>query len=292
MKKVLVVDDEISITDGLTALFQLDEIAADGAYDRETAEQMLEEEFYPVIVADLRLKTEADGLMLLDAIRRLSPNSKVATLTAFATPEVEEEIKQRGSSVVLRKPMGFDEIVEVIGEMLQEIEAAAAEMEAATGTVDLDQLYADVRRVLYYIPQRRFGLNAEEADDLVQEAWLLFLEKRGTIQMSKPWLTGTMVNLCKQKIHRNARTRDLTCDIEGDDERLPAVNGLRHVDTMMLQQAMSRLDARSRDLCNLIGLEGWSYEEVSGELGLPLGSVGPLYIRAKSKLKKALNTSH
>jgi DNA-directed RNA polymerase specialized sigma24 family protein len=41
-------------------------------------------------------------------------------------------------------------------------------------------------------------------------------------------------------------------------------------------------------LCELIGLEQCSYEEVSAAAGLPLGSIGPLYIRAKNKLRAAV----
>ncbi|HUO84992.1 MAG TPA: response regulator, partial [Thermoanaerobaculia bacterium] len=111
MKKVLVVDDEVAITDGLTALFEMESIEAAGAYDREMATGMIEAEFYPIILADLRLRTQEEGLQLLDDIREMSPGSKVASLTAFATPEMEEELLRRGSVTVLRKPMEFEEIV-------------------------------------------------------------------------------------------------------------------------------------------------------------------------------------
>jgi len=52
---------------------------------------------------------------------------------------------------------------------------------------------------------------------------------------------------------------------------------------------MSRLDDRSRSLCTLIGLEQLSYAEVSERLAIPVGSIGPLYIRAKEKLKQQLS---
>jgi len=43
-------------------------------------------------------------------------------------------------------------------------------------------------------------------------------------------------------------------------------------------------------LCTLIGLERYSYDEASAPLGIPVGSVGPLYIRAKSRLRQALES--
>jgi len=38
-----------------------------------------------------------------------------------------------------------------------------------------------------------------------------------------------------------------------------------------------------------IAIEGRSYADVSASLDLPIGSVGPLYMRAKTKLRKALD---
>ncbi|HUF16546.1 MAG TPA: response regulator, partial [Thermoanaerobaculia bacterium] len=153
MKQVLVVDDEEAITEGLLALFELEHIDATGAYDRESAEALIQSEFYPVILADLRLRTEEDGLRLLDSIKRMSPRSRVASLTAFATPEIEAELLRRGSSMVLRKPMEFDEIIAVVEEMLAEIGKAAEAQQARTGQpLDTEALYKDVHRVLYSIP--------------------------------------------------------------------------------------------------------------------------------------------
>ena len=71
--------------------------------------------------------------------------------------------------------------------------------------------------------------------------------------------------------------------------RKPARSPRQRVARMIVRQAMSRLDGRSRELCTQIAIEGRSYADVSASLSLPAGSVGPLYIRAKNKLRKALD---
>jgi DNA-directed RNA polymerase specialized sigma24 family protein len=48
---------------------------------------------------------------------------------------------------------------------------------------------------------------------------------------------------------------------------------------------MAVLDDQSRDLCRLIAIEGYAYDEVSARMNLPLGSIGPMYLRAKSKMR-------
>ncbi|HYO79707.1 MAG TPA: sigma factor-like helix-turn-helix DNA-binding protein, partial [Thermoanaerobaculia bacterium] len=58
---------------------------------------------------------------------------------------------------------------------------------------------------------------------------------------------------------------------------------------LTVHQALARLDDRSRTLCTMIGLEQRSYEEVSAATNVPLGSVGPLYLRAKARLRVAMS---
>lgn len=288
MKRVLVVDDEASITDGLVALFQLDGVEASGAYDLEGALAQMEGEFFPLILADVRLRSESEGFALLEAIRRVSPNSRVASLTAYATAEVETRLRELGSSIVLRKPMEFDSIVAIVAEILAEIEHTA-QAGGGLDTAALEQIHADLNRMLLSIPQRKYGLSPEEAEDLVQEAWVVFLQKQRDVESVKPWLAGTMVNLSRQRIDRAVRTRSHESQLDESVTELTVA--AEHGDlsqTLAVRQALQSLDDRGRALCTLIGIEGKSYDEVADELGLPIGSVGPLYIRAKKKLRAML----
>jgi RNA polymerase sigma factor (sigma-70 family) len=284
MNKILIVDDEAPITDTLTEMFRLKNFDARGVYDRTSAELALTNDCFAVILADLRLQTEADGIALLDAIRELNPDAKVVTLTGFATPETEALVFAHGSSKLLRKPMAFEEILEaielLIGDRLDDESA------------DVDALYEETRKILHAIPMRRYGFSPDEADELVQEAWLLFLEKRREIRRAKPWLTGTIANLCKQEIERHRKARERTREIESLATELVDLRGIPSADVLAVREILGRTDERTRQLCTLIGMEGLSYEEVSRELEMPMGSVGPLYIRAKKRLRRDLEGSN
>lgn len=278
--RVLVVDDEESIVDGLLCLLECEEIESSGAFDRLSAELLIAGTFYSVIVADLRLHTEAEGLELLDGIRRISPRSRVLTLTGFATPELENEVLRRGSAMVLQKPARGEEILAAIASLLAEVEKMAAAQE----TLDLEQLHLGLRKLLHSIPRKRYGLTADEAEEVVQEAWLLFLERRDLIRMARPWLIGTVANLCKRQIGAAVRHRETFI---ADDELadLPDTRIDSSDDNIALRQALAALSEESRDLCILIGIKGYAYDEVSQITGLPLGSIGPMYIRAKTKMR-------
>ncbi len=278
--RVLVVDDEEDIVVGLKCLLDAEKIESSGAFDRLSAESLMEGTFFSVIVADLRLHTESEGLELLDGIRRISPRSRVVTLTGFITPELEEEVLRRGVAMVILKPAGGDEILAAIADLLAEVEKLAAGQE----TLDIEQLHLGLRRLLHSIPRKRYGLSADEAEDVVQQAWLLFLEKRDLIRTARPWLIGTVANLCKRQIGVAKRRREtmVSDDVLAGlpDTRIPSAYS-----EIALRQALAALDPQSQTLCILIGVEGYAYDEVSARLGLPLGSIGPMYIRAKSKMR-------
>jgi DNA-binding response OmpR family regulator len=179
--RVLVVDDEEAIVSGLLYLLETEKIESSGVFDRLSAESLMEETFFSVVVADLRLHTDAEGLMLLDSIRRISPRSQVVTLTGFSTPEMEEEVLRRGAVMVIRKPAECAEILLAIGKLLAEVEKLAASEPA----IDFEKLHGDLRRLMHSIPRNRYGLTHEDAEEVVQQAWLLFLENPGSWEPSR-----------------------------------------------------------------------------------------------------------
>lgn len=283
--RVLVVDDEQSIVFGLTSLLALNDIDSAGAFDRLSAEAMMKGTFYSVILADIRLHTEAEGLELLDDIQRLSPRSRVLSMTAYVTPELEREVRARGSSSVIRKPASTGQIIGAITDLLAEIEKLAAEQTV----FDLAKLQIHMRKIQFSIAQRRYGLTLEEAEDVMQDAWLLFLERQGSIRTAHEWLAGTVANLCRHHIDRSIRSRKRFAGDDGIENMAGHAGGPET--GIAVRQALAGLDKNSRNLCTLIGMEGYAYGEVSSRTGLPLGSIGPMYMRAKKKLRLALETN-
>ena len=148
---------------------------------------------------------------------------------------------------------------------------------------DYEAIYRATERQLRGTIIRRYRLSADECDDVLQQAWCLLLEKRGEVRDVGAWLSGTVTNLSRQMIHRNTKERPF--------DAFPASQRTYTDDaamTLAMRRALTRLDERSRRLCELIGLEELSYAEVSERLSIPLGSVGPLYMRAKERLRSAL----
>lgn len=280
-RRVLIVDDEETIVTGLTMLFEQERFESVAALDRSSAEKVIGAAFYPVVIADLCLRSIEEGLALIDHIREASPASRVLVLTAYASPEIVKDLAERGVDLVFRKPTSGADLLEAVLGLLAEIE-----LEAAADDKTLEELYLSARARLLSIPRRRFNLSADSAEDVLQEAWLMFLEKRGIVRAPGPWLSGTVVNLSRQLLDRRKRKRETS---EEDSGLAEMTSGLRgEVESLSIRQALGRIDERSRRLCVLIGLDGFSYDEVSAATGMPVGSIGPLYIRAKQKLREAV----
>lgn len=230
-----------------------------------------------MILADLRMRGDDDGFHLIDAVQRLGPRSRIATITGFADAETARQLKERGACLVLQKPLLEVDLVAALLEMLQAVAQAAAQLQC-----DDESLYAATLKTLKTIACGRFGFPLSDAEELLQETWLLFLEKRHAVREPRSWLSGTVANLCRQEIGRRMKERESAVEMI-EQASLPAEDAI-----LSIRQALGRLDPRSRTLCTLIGLEQHSYEEVSQTIDIPLGSVGPLYQRAKARLRQAV----
>jgi RNA polymerase sigma factor (sigma-70 family) len=277
MSRILVVDDDPMIVAGVTMMLDLHDLATEGVCDAAAAEELIGHEFFPVILADLRLRTEEEGMRLLESIRRLSPRSRVATMTGYADADTERRLRERGSHLVLHKPLEEEKLIAALRDMLAAVESSEAEHGD-----DLEALYLASRASLHAVSRGRYGFTHDETEELMQEAWVLYLEKRNAVRTPKAWLTGTIANLCRQEIDRRQRERSRSGEMI-DLPLMPKTDS-----TLVLEQGLSRLDERSRNLCRLIGMEQRTYEEVSAATGLPIGSIGPLYIRAKKRLRDAI----
>lgn len=281
MNRILVVDDDPFILDSILDLFAIEGLESVAARDCESAELLIQSEFFPVILADLRVRTEADGLGLLEHIRRVSPNSAVVTITGNTDDVIEIRLRELGARTVLLKPVEPEVLIALVREMLGEIEESAALLESD----DIEILYTTVTPKLRAIAFRRYGFSGEEADDLVQRAWLLYFEKKAAIRAARSWMTGTLMNLCKQEIQQRYRQRAYD---NQQDAAQAIVNADAHDARIAIEQAMSVLDERGQELCRRIGLAGQSYEEVAAAMNLPIGSIGPLFIRAKNRMRAHL----
>ena len=121
-RTVLIVEDEQSIRDILTELFDAEGTAVTTAATLDEARVALARRDYDLIVTDLRLGGKRDGgLQVMAASGLLSPDATVIVLTAFPDEDVRHASLRLGATHFLEKPVD-----------LQTIAALAADAGVAT----------------------------------------------------------------------------------------------------------------------------------------------------------------
>jgi RNA polymerase sigma factor (sigma-70 family) len=144
-----------------------------------------------------------------------------------------------------------------------------------------------------------FKLTESDAADVVQTTWLRLLEHINRIEYPDrvgSWLAATARNECLRSLA--ARKRVI---LANDDEMLTGVVASEpEVDERILaderdqvvRDALSRLPRRSQRLLELLMADPpTSYAEISDEMGLPVGSIGPTRGRCLAQLRVLLQAS-
>src|SRR5919204_1199366 len=116
--RILVVDDEAPIRDTLAEYLTQEGFAVDACASGEAALELASRHRYDVALCDVQLPG-IDGIELLERLLKLSPQTFVLLITAFATVENAVEAFQRGAHDYLMKPILLDEVLGKVRRMLR-----------------------------------------------------------------------------------------------------------------------------------------------------------------------------
>jgi DNA-binding NtrC family response regulator len=113
LPRVLVIDDEEGIRDGLCTLFQAEGVAIETSSTVEDAVDRIAQRTFDVIFLDLNIPG-ANGLEVLPTLRRATPAADVVVLTGYGTLTNTVEAMRRGAFDVIEKPFTQDRILSVV----------------------------------------------------------------------------------------------------------------------------------------------------------------------------------
>ena len=134
-----------------------------------------------------------------------------------------------------------------------------------------------------------------DAEDAVQDAFLrahgAFGRFRGT--EGRAWLLTIVRNVCYTRLRERSRGPEAVAFQDevhglGDDPAEANAVAWHEVKSALLQAALERLPAESREVIVLHEIEGLPYREIAGLAGIPIGTVMSRLARGRARLQAEL----
>jgi RNA polymerase sigma factor (sigma-70 family) len=205
-------------------------------------------------------------------------------------PAITAEEEKAGSCVESQVVEAADAaIMEIVGWVRR----------AATGDLQAWNRLVDQYSRLIWSITASFKLGESDAGDVVQTTWMRLIEHIDRIEQPArigSWLASTARNECLR--HVAARKRivlvDEDVEFDGMDHQGPAIDEglLARERARDVRKAMSHLPPQWQRLMELLMSDPpVSYAEISDQLGLPIGSIGPTRGRCLAKLRVLLEAS-
>ncbi len=139
--RLLIVDDEESVTITLAAILQMDGYNVAMALSGPAALKQIEDEVFDLVLTDLRLD-DFDGLDVLTAARRRSPDTVVIVLTGYGSLESAVTALRDGAYDYLLKPADVEDLRGTVARGIerrklgQQLRERVAELEVANLTIN------------------------------------------------------------------------------------------------------------------------------------------------------------
>lgn len=115
---ILIVDDEKDICMALNILLTKEGYSVKEAYNGEQALELIKKENFDVVMTDIRME-KMDGFEVLKEAQKVSPETSVIMMTAFASVGSAVEAMRAGAADYITKPFLNDEIRLTIKRLLQ-----------------------------------------------------------------------------------------------------------------------------------------------------------------------------
>ncbi|HEU4869590.1 MAG TPA: response regulator, partial [Pyrinomonadaceae bacterium] len=117
-RRILVIDDEMSITDALVLVITDLGHHVDAAKSGVEAKELLKGSPYDLVFTDLRLP-DASGIDMLTLIKNDTPDTEVIVMTAHGSLDIAIEAIKCGAFYYIEKPFTPDQVTTLIARALQ-----------------------------------------------------------------------------------------------------------------------------------------------------------------------------
>jgi len=137
---ILVVDDERDHADGIAEALEKYCAKAIAVYSGKDALEILRSETVNVVITDLKLGGDIDGLGVLEEAKKYNADTEVILITAYATIDTCKEAMRRGAYDYLVKPIDIGQLRTLVAQAGKKISVATRRRTevAGAGTEDFE----------------------------------------------------------------------------------------------------------------------------------------------------------
>jgi len=133
---ILVVDDERNHADGIAESLEKYCAKAIAVYNGKDALEIIKNQHIDVIITDLKLEGDIDGLEILEKAKSDDPDTEVILITAYATIETCKEALRRGAFDYLVKPIDIDQLRNLVEQAAKKVASVKFRSEKAKNSKD------------------------------------------------------------------------------------------------------------------------------------------------------------
>jgi len=146
------------------------------------------------------------------------------------------------------------------------VTAARAASVPVTSSDAIESLYLEFRTLLLFVGCKKFRVPDTDAENLIQEVFLSYIQNVTPIENVRAWLVAAMCNASRHYWRVQGKTESLPENFEGHSD--PLSHGLadQMAMRMTLQKALKYLQPRCRETLWLHYFEGRSSSDVAREL--------------------------
>jgi len=142
---ILIVDDERDHADGIAESLEKLCARAIAVYDGTDALEIVRSQQIDVIVTDLKLGGDIDGLAILEEAKKSNDSTEVILITAYGTIDTCKEAIKQGAYDYLVKPIDIGQLRTLVTQACQKVSAATERQAQKTKTGKDDFIFEGVR---------------------------------------------------------------------------------------------------------------------------------------------------
>jgi len=151
------------------------------------------------------------------------------------------------------------------------------------------EIYKSYYRAMYNTALRILN-NSFEAEDMMQESFLIAFTKLGTFKGEVTfgsWLKRIVINKCLTQLKKNNRFEEVKLEVIKEDVEEEIIKNYE-IKPQIILETINGLKDNYRIALNLHLIEGYDYEEISEIMNITYENSRTTISRAKSKLRKLL----